>query len=127
MASTTVSAGNHQPSIGGDARRISKDRVFESIGRLNRWLEKNDYRGYDTFDGLNARYRAPTHLRNELPAHGAATRGAPVSAQSAPAAWDSQESLHQGHGLSRQEALCVFSRPPATNLGETKPSLRCSG
>src|SRR5580658_4894040 len=33
----------------------SKSRVYESIRRLSGWLEKNDYRGYDTFDGLNAK------------------------------------------------------------------------
>jgi hypothetical protein len=59
MASTTVSAGKHQPNIDGDAHRTSKDRIFESISRLNRWLERNDYQGYDTFDGLNAKYLRP--------------------------------------------------------------------
>jgi hypothetical protein len=57
MASTTASVGKevstrtHSP--------ISKDRIFESIGRLADWLERNDYRGYDTFDGLNAKYLRP--------------------------------------------------------------------
>ncbi|MGC1602960.1 MAG: hypothetical protein WA757_22170 [Candidatus Acidiferrales bacterium] len=32
---------------------------MESIHRLSEWLEKNDYRGYDTFDGLNAKYLRP--------------------------------------------------------------------
>ncbi len=57
MASTTVSAGK-EPS-GRDSYRVHKDRIGESIGRLSEWLEKNDYRGYDTFDGLNARYLRP--------------------------------------------------------------------
>ena len=35
-----------------------KDELYESISRLANWLEKNDYRGYDTFDGLNARFCA---------------------------------------------------------------------
>lgn len=54
MASTTVSAGKDssvQRSASG-----SKNRIFESISRLSGWLEKNDYRGYDTFDGLSAKY-----------------------------------------------------------------------
>ena len=54
MASTTVSAGERtRADVAGG---ISKDQILESIGRLSGWLEKNDYRGYDTFDGLNARY-----------------------------------------------------------------------
>ena len=57
MASTTASAGSELrvPSRGG----ISKEQIWESIGRLSGWLEKNDYRGYDTFDGLNAKYARP--------------------------------------------------------------------
>jgi len=35
---------------------VSKDEISDSIGRLSDWLEKNDYRGYDTFDGLSAKY-----------------------------------------------------------------------
>ena len=31
----------------------------DSIGRLTAWLEKHDYAGYDTFDGLNARFLRP--------------------------------------------------------------------
>lgn len=57
MASTMASVGNEVP-IQIDTR-ISKDQVFESIGRLAGWLEQNDYRGYDTFDGLNAKYLRP--------------------------------------------------------------------
>jgi hypothetical protein len=33
--------------------------VDESLQRLFRWLEEHDYRAYDTFDGLNARYIRP--------------------------------------------------------------------
>src|SRR5229473_1499779 len=39
--------------------RTPKDRLYASIGRLCRWLEENDYRSYDTFDGLNARFLRP--------------------------------------------------------------------
>ena len=35
---------------------ISKDQIFQSIRQLSGWLERNDYRGYDTFDGLSARF-----------------------------------------------------------------------
>src|SRR3984957_18012208 len=58
MASTTVSAGRELKvqSVSGS----SKNEVFESIGRLYGWLERNDYQGYDTFDGLNAFVRPLT-------------------------------------------------------------------
>jgi rhamnogalacturonyl hydrolase YesR len=36
-----------------------KTSIFESIERLVGWLEENDYRGYDTFDGLSARFVRP--------------------------------------------------------------------
>jgi hypothetical protein len=32
----------------------AKQQIYSSIGRLSEWLERNDYRGYDTFDGLNS-------------------------------------------------------------------------
>jgi hypothetical protein len=57
MASTTASAGSQTKTQGGS--RVSKDQIAESLGRLSDWLEKNDYRGYDTFDGLNAKYLRP--------------------------------------------------------------------
>ena len=53
MGSTTVSAGK---SVNlNDATKASSGKVLESIERLADWLEQNDYRGYDTFDGLNAK------------------------------------------------------------------------
>ena len=36
-----------------------KAKILESIGRLSQWLFDHDYRGYDTFDGLNARFVRP--------------------------------------------------------------------
>ena len=33
--------------------------IYESIKRLFRWLEANEYKGYDTFDGLSAKYVRP--------------------------------------------------------------------
>jgi hypothetical protein len=54
MASTKVSVGKR---TGVEcARVISKDQISESIGWLSNWLERSDYRGYDTFDGLSAKY-----------------------------------------------------------------------
>src|SRR4051812_48627249 len=36
-----------------------KSQLYGSILRLTQWLDENDYRGYDTFDGLNARLLRP--------------------------------------------------------------------
>jgi len=57
MASTKAFAGSEVS--GQHAAIISKDQIFQSIGRLSAWLEKNDYRGYDTFDGLSAKFVRP--------------------------------------------------------------------
>jgi hypothetical protein len=57
MASTMVSAG--KPPVAKAGNPEVKGQVFESISRLSGWLERNDYRGYDTFDGLNARFVRP--------------------------------------------------------------------
>jgi hypothetical protein len=43
-----------------------KNQLYESIIRLFRWLEKNDYRGYDTFDGLNAKFLRPLTFENRF-------------------------------------------------------------
>lgn len=54
MVSTTAYVGKEPRTRGlNDA---PKAQVFESILRLSDWLERNNYRGYDTFDGLNARF-----------------------------------------------------------------------
>ena len=36
-----------------------KAAIYKSISQLSHWLEENDYRSYDTFDGLNARFVRP--------------------------------------------------------------------
>jgi len=36
-----------------------KAAIYKSIEQLSHWLEENDYRGYDTFDGLNSRFVRP--------------------------------------------------------------------
>ncbi len=46
-------------------REVAKDLVFESIRRLNTWLETHEYEGYDTFDGLNARFVRPFTFDNK--------------------------------------------------------------
>ncbi len=64
MESTTVSAGSERAAKVG--QKDSKDKIFESINRLSGWLEKNDYQGYDTFDGLNAKYLRPLTFETNL-------------------------------------------------------------
>lgn len=43
-----------------------KKQTYESLDRLYKWLEKNDYRGYDTFDGLKAPYLRPFTFNNKF-------------------------------------------------------------
>jgi polysaccharide biosynthesis protein VpsJ len=64
MESMTASAGKEVPirCVNGD----SKKQIRESISRLSSWLEKNDYRGYDTFDGLSARFARPFTFETNL-------------------------------------------------------------
>jgi rhamnogalacturonyl hydrolase YesR len=42
-----------------------KARVYQSIERLSLWLERNDYSGYDTFDGLSAKLMRPLTFENK--------------------------------------------------------------
>jgi polysaccharide biosynthesis protein VpsJ len=51
-----ASAGKQVVPSGTAAARSD---ILDSIRRLVDWLEKNDYQGYDVFDGLNARYLRP--------------------------------------------------------------------
>lgn len=52
MGSTMASVGEINAT--DTTKNAVKASVFKSIQHLYNWLEKNDYRGYDTFDGLNA-------------------------------------------------------------------------
>ena len=56
-------AGNAPPVQGFG--QGAKARVYESIRQLADWLERNDYQGYDTFDGLNARLLRPLTFNNK--------------------------------------------------------------
>jgi hypothetical protein len=59
MAGTTAFAGADVRIEREDRARVVKNQLYESIHRLFDWFERNDYRGYDTFDGLNARFVRP--------------------------------------------------------------------
>jgi rhamnogalacturonyl hydrolase YesR len=50
----------------GHAESVEKVEIRDSILRLFSWLERNQYRGYDTFDGLNARFVRPLTFENSL-------------------------------------------------------------
>ena len=58
-------AGN---AFSGDAFLMTdlKSQIWTSISQLSRWVEQNDYRGYDVFDGLNARLLRPLTFENAL-------------------------------------------------------------
>lgn len=64
MESMTASLGETSAVHG--ANQAAKDRIRSSIERLSRWLEENDCRGYDTFDGLNARFLRPLTFETKL-------------------------------------------------------------
>jgi polysaccharide biosynthesis protein VpsJ len=64
MASTKAFVGENS-GLTTDSD-LTKKQIAESIGLLSDWLEKNDYRGYDTFDGLNAKYLRPLTFENSI-------------------------------------------------------------
>ncbi len=53
----TASVGSQLAAIQDSARL--KVEILDSITRLTDWLKRNDYSGYDTFDGLSARFVRP--------------------------------------------------------------------
>lgn len=64
MASMTASVGELRNLESNNA--AAKARILQSILRLSSWLEEHDYRGYDTFDGLNSRFVRPLTFENEF-------------------------------------------------------------
>jgi rhamnogalacturonyl hydrolase YesR len=57
MAIVTEPVSERSNTFGSNA--ALKATIYKSIEALVRWLEENDYRGYDTFDGLSARFVRP--------------------------------------------------------------------
>src|SRR5262249_17042770 len=57
METMTAFAGEATRSYRDD---VLKGEIHESLMRLFEWLARNDYRGYDTFDGLSAFLRPLT-------------------------------------------------------------------
>lgn len=64
MASMTASVGEAENTV--DSTGAQRTAIQHSIERLCAWLERNDYRGYDTFDGLSARFVRPLTFESRL-------------------------------------------------------------
>src|SRR5690348_9709474 len=64
MTTTIVAADNQLQRR--SANRQSGGEIYNAIIRLSQWLEINDYRGYDTFDGLNAKFVRPLTFETNL-------------------------------------------------------------
>jgi polysaccharide biosynthesis protein VpsJ len=57
MVTTTGSAGELTEI--SSSLETQKRYIYKSVEKLSSWLEVHDNRGYDTFDGLNARFVRP--------------------------------------------------------------------
>ena len=64
MGSTMASVGKARGTQDSDP--ALKASIYKAIERLYQWLEDNEYRGYDTFDGLNARFVRPLTFENKF-------------------------------------------------------------
>jgi hypothetical protein len=64
MANTMVSAGEQRAVE--SANNETKLQIYDSIARLSSWLEANNYRGYDTFDGLSSPILRPLTFETNL-------------------------------------------------------------
>ncbi len=54
------------PFCDSKGNAVLKRQIYGSIRLLCDWLEKNDYRGYDPFDGLNARFLRPLTFNSKF-------------------------------------------------------------
>jgi hypothetical protein len=61
METTMAFAGEVLATRNGDS---AANPIYDSILRLFDWLEKNEYRGYDTFDGLSSKLMFPLTFGN---------------------------------------------------------------
>ena len=64
MANMTAFAGEVAEQQVNDQN--GKNDFLRSINLLSDWLERNDYKGYDTFDGLSARYLRPFTFETKI-------------------------------------------------------------
>ncbi len=63
MVNMTAFAGEIERQRENDMVKVE---LFRSISLLSDWLEKNDYKGYDTFDGLSARFLRPLTFETKI-------------------------------------------------------------
>jgi hypothetical protein len=121
MAITTAFAGK-TPAVHGRGAD-AKVRLYESICRLSDWLERNDYQGYDTFDGLNAKLLRPLTLNNKflrmLLQQG--VRRFPINLR--PLIGVAKSHSTKGMGFLARG----FTTPQAIPRGGTRRSMRCNG
>jgi len=61
-----IAIANPAPSLCDNTFVSQKVEVYRSLHRLFGWLEKEDYKGYDTFDGLNAKFVRPLTFNNKF-------------------------------------------------------------
>ena len=124
MASMTASVGEQRAT-----QRIepaAKAAIFQSIERLSHWLEENDYRGYDTFDGLNARFVRPftfetKFLRTVLQQ---GVRRFPINLR--PVLGIEEDHSTKGMGFLARGFIRLH-RQPVSKHGQRKLSSLCSG
>ena len=64
MGNMTESVG--EPMEFMELESSGRQEIYDSILRLFSWLEENDYRGYDTFDGLSSKVLYPLTFGNKL-------------------------------------------------------------
>src|ERR1700733_3897243 len=59
------SAMSEENSV-GPTMSAATANITDSLERLFNWLEEHEYRGYDVFDGLNARFLRPLTFNQPL-------------------------------------------------------------
>src|SRR5262249_7725997 len=65
IRATTMASAGSQRTV-RDENEVVKAELYHSIARLCHWLEAHDYQGYETFDGLSARYMRPLTFETKL-------------------------------------------------------------
>ena len=105
----------------------AEEEILASIRRLSAWLEKNNYSGYDTFDGLNSRLLRPLTFNSALLRIGAASRESGDSRSISARSRALPKALRPREwGLSPAD-FCACTRQPARACGARKRNSRSNG
>ena len=64
MGSMMISGA--EQGVAQSSNAASKATIYKSIEQLSHWLEDNNYRGYDTFDGLSSPFLRPLTFETKL-------------------------------------------------------------